>query len=146
MVTGPWKDVSFVLVASNASSMNVTSLGLRRDTGISATDNTSSEGTIVGQIGFAGSGTSVSLTSLSNQRVEFDENGDDVIDGIAFTEADGKFQYTPKSLTPGAKTSVLAPECGIRRRIKVSSVRGKLTVTRLPQIQSYRQRFKRWGY
>ncbi|MBL8869103.1 MAG: choice-of-anchor D domain-containing protein [Planctomycetaceae bacterium] len=102
-VTGPWKDVSFVLVASNASSMNVTSLGLRRDTGISATDNTSSEGTIVGQIGFAGSGTSVSLTSLSNQRVEFDENGDDVIDGIAFTEADGKFQYTPKSLTPGAK-------------------------------------------
>jgi hypothetical protein len=36
-VTGPWKEVSFVLEASSASSMNVTSLGLRRDTGANST-------------------------------------------------------------------------------------------------------------
>jgi len=102
-VTGTWKEVSFVLEASSASAMNVTSLGLRRDTGANSTDKISSEGTIVGQTGHSGSGTSVSISSLSNQRVEFDENSDDVIDGIAFTEADGTFQYTPKSLSAGAK-------------------------------------------
>jgi hypothetical protein len=103
-VAGDWSQTQFTLVASPSSSLAIDSLALRRDTGSNTSDRITSEATLVGQIRQSNSTAAVSVFGLANKRVEFDENGDDQVDGYTFTEDNGKFTYTPKSLSSGAKS------------------------------------------
>jgi Ca2+-binding RTX toxin-like protein len=66
----------------------IAELELLLDTGSSATDGITSIATVVGRIAHADG-------SLEGIAVEFDHDNDNVVDGMAVTDAAGKFTYVP---------------------------------------------------
>lgn len=93
---GSWHDVSFTLLASQALTLEVDSIGLRRDTGASDSDLVTSEGTITGVV--SGS------AHVGQQLIDIDVNQDGTVDGQALTDDSGAFSYVHVGLGTGSHT------------------------------------------
>ncbi len=90
---GPWESFAFELVPKPAT--QVTALGLETDTGDSDSDGITTDTTLVGQTD-APAGTPI--------RIDFDQNGDGIVDGTTWAADDGSFQYQPQGLASGDVT------------------------------------------
>lgn len=95
-VYGAWKQYTFEFVSKPIPEVEL--LRLWNDTGISATDQISEDTTLIGRLSF------VNGLPEGGTFVEFDHDGDDVIDGLAEFDTDGVFQYQPSGLTAGSHT------------------------------------------
>ena len=98
-VQGPWKSLSFTLQTPAFQPAVFTSFGLERDTGGSASDRITSDATLRGAISAGGNGNTRAFVTL-----EFDHNGDGVVDGQTTTDAEGAFRYVPIGLAGGTHT------------------------------------------
>ncbi len=91
-----WTPYTFTWEAASNTAAQVTSLSLQSDTGASSSDSISSDPTIVGQTSNDG--------EVGGLLVEFDHNGDGVVDGTAVADAEGSFAYLPEGIELGAVT------------------------------------------
>jgi Ca2+-binding RTX toxin-like protein len=93
---------TFTLAANSPPQISVSSLGLQYDSGALTPDQVSNDATIVGQLQFE------EHQSIEGIFVEFDHDFDPqnpgvfTVDGVAMTDAEGKFLYLPPGLTPSA--------------------------------------------
>ena len=83
-----WQTIQFTLVDPVASSIHVDSLALTSDTGNSNSDGSTANPNLSGHVANSPSG---------GVSVEFDLNGDGLIDGTAQTNSSGNFSFTPAS-------------------------------------------------
>ena len=90
-----WETFSFTLKESPDAPLRVSQLALANDTGASATDLSTSDSQLSGQL--AGE-------NLEGVTVEFDHDGDGFADGSVVTDATGAFIYTPADLPDGRNT------------------------------------------
>jgi Ca2+-binding RTX toxin-like protein len=88
--------VPFSFQLAQKTGPTIATLGLVSDTGLSSTDLVTSNPSVQGTI--------TSDDSVANQRVEFDENGDGIADGAAYTNTGGSFTFTPNGLAFGSVT------------------------------------------
>jgi hypothetical protein len=99
----PWRSLSWHVVANNPPS--IARLELAHDTsaaltggmpvaGVEALDRVTIDPTLLGRV--------ANDNSAGYMTVEFDHNGDDIVDGSAMTDGDGKFSYLPVGLPVGA--------------------------------------------
>lgn len=89
-------DVSFTYAIPVNAPAEVDELELVEDTGASATDNITYNAALTGQITNDG--------DLGGWIVQFDHNGDGLVDGTSVTDDEGHFTYAPQGLTEGSKT------------------------------------------
>ena len=92
-IVGPWTTLSFTLEAAHNVPPIVEELALLSDSGSSATDGNTANATLAGSV--------ADDRSPANLTVEFDHDGDDLVDGVAITDADGNFYYEPVALELG---------------------------------------------
>lgn len=88
-----WTSIAYTYQEDPDTSVRVLSLSLMTDTGNSTTDGATSLGTVQGTV-YGGAGITV----------EFDVNGDGLVDGEAVTNAAGQFEFTPEELEEGLVT------------------------------------------
>ena len=85
--TGQWQSITLDVLPADAIVPGIASLELFEDTGKSDTDNITSNPTLRGQVEDYEFG--------SNVAVEFDVDGDGLVDGATAIQADGTFLFTP---------------------------------------------------
>lgn len=90
---GEWTSFEFEYVVPVVAP-KLASLGLQTDSGSSTTDRITLDPTLTGTVTVAGA-------LASGQRVEFDLNHDQIVDGFATTDANGHFVFSPAGLTAG---------------------------------------------
>lgn len=93
---GEWVSLAFTYVPSSDSLIVVSQLGLLVDTGDNDVDLITSNSTLVGLL--------VDDNSVGYLTVEFDHDGDGVVDGTTKSTADGHFTYLPVGLAAGTVT------------------------------------------
>ncbi len=93
---GEWTSLTFTLAFDPTDPPSVASLSLRFDTGTSNSDAITADPRIIGSVNNDG--------SRANLKVEFDHDGDGVIDGSLFTGNDGTFRYDAEGLQDGPVT------------------------------------------
>ncbi|WP_207398094.1 choice-of-anchor D domain-containing protein [Bremerella alba] len=104
-VYGTWKSYTFEF--ASAPIPEVEQLRLANDTGSSNTDQVTEDTTLTGRLSF------IAGLPVGGEFVEFDHDGDDIIDGLAEIQTDGTFTYLPPGLAAGNHT--------IRARVTVWS-------------------------
>ncbi len=82
----------FTFIFNENQAPVIESLYLLHDTGGNTGDGITSDTTIRGHISHADG-------SLEGITIEFDDNNDEIVDGVAITDADGNFEYLP--VNPG---------------------------------------------
>jgi len=92
--SGPWVSLSFTYVDPASQKIHIDSVSLQNDTGNSATDGATSDGTVQGHIANTANGT----------YVEYDTNRDGVADGVVLVNSLGEFHFTPDYLPEGYNT------------------------------------------
>ncbi len=90
---GSWVSITFTLEELPRTDLHISDMHLVNDTGLSATDRTTADPEVTGQI--AGDGVLDGIT------IEFDHNSDGIVDGSTVTANGGQFSYTPSSLKTG---------------------------------------------
>jgi hypothetical protein len=98
---GPWTAISFTYDAAVNAPAVVSELALENDTGYDD-DLLTTDPTLIGQVTNDG--------SPSSLLVQFDHDGDELIEGSALTDAEGRFTYRPAGLSAGS--------VAIRARVK----------------------------
>ena len=92
--SGPWVSLSLIYVDPASQQIHIDSVSLQNDTGASATDGSTSDGSVQGHI----------ANTVSGTYVEYDTNRDGVADGVVLVTAQGGFQFTPDYLPEGYNT------------------------------------------
>src|SRR5690606_36151267 len=98
----PWKSLTWRVVAN--STPDIVQFELARDTlsgfggvswatGVQPIDRITSDPTLAGRV--------ANDNGAELMRVEFDHDGDGIVDGFAVTDAQGAFKYVPAGLTVG---------------------------------------------
>jgi uncharacterized delta-60 repeat protein/RHS repeat-associated protein len=96
-VWGPWSEAfSYTLQSSTNAAPVVSLLQLQSDTGTSSTDNITANTLLVGQV--------TDDLSAEGLTVQIDYTGDSVADGVAITDAEGRFHFQPPALLFGSVT------------------------------------------
>jgi Ca2+-binding RTX toxin-like protein len=93
---GSWTTIQFTYETPAGAPASIGSLSLSHDTGTSGTDLSTDDASIAGQIEGA--------SDLFGTIVEFDHDGDGLVDGYTLTDSDGNFTYAPEGLDFGATT------------------------------------------
>lgn len=108
-LVGAWSEITITVQADPAPPVQL--LRLKNDTG--ATDDAiTRDPTVTGKLPGAES---------AYQRVELEWTGDNQVDGIAYTQSDGTFEFLPRGLTSGTVT--------LRARSQVWDARAKQVAT-----------------
>lgn len=92
-LVGPWTSLTFILQQSQNQPPVVAELRLLSDSGVSSSDGYTANATLTGLV--------TDDRNVGGLAVEFDHNGDGVVDGVAVTDASGRFRYEPKALSHG---------------------------------------------
>ena len=93
---GNWTTLTFTVAFDPTNPPSMGSISLRFDTGTSDSNGITADPRLLGSVTNDG--------DVANLKVEFDHNGDAVVDGSLFTGIDGSFRYDPEGLQNGPVT------------------------------------------
>ncbi|MCA9178641.1 MAG: hypothetical protein KDB14_29470 [Planctomycetales bacterium] len=91
-----WSSITFEYDSPAPTAATIDTLGLANDTGVDDTDGVTWDAQLAGQVNTVG--------LLPGATIEFDVDGDDILDGAIPLESDGSFQWSPRNLDEGAVT------------------------------------------
>ncbi|MCY2990951.1 MAG: hypothetical protein NTY19_24210 [Planctomycetota bacterium] len=89
---GPWSTFTFTWEPEQGPAL--ASLALADDTGTSATDGVTSDALLHGKL-------AVAVNFAAEFRIEYDQDGDGVVDGSTWNDAQGEFEFRPLGLAAG---------------------------------------------
>ncbi|MCA9106170.1 MAG: hypothetical protein KDA83_12120 [Planctomycetales bacterium] len=92
-ITGAWQTLDFTLVQAEPVGHRFVNFNLKVDTGTNATDGSTSNAELEGQI--------TGGDTVEGVLVDIDYNGDGYTDATVVTDVDGKFTYTPETPNVG---------------------------------------------